>query len=92
MPSKNEKKDQDPYPLIKKYKIPTELYPGEANLVICPWDDLRGQLEALGIASQFSAYFGIQTTMDKGPFASDVEAVLNRIYKKKVTGTQLHMD
>lgn len=78
--------------MIKKHKIPIQLYTEGEDLTICPRLELHARLEELGITEQFGEYFGIQTMMDKGPFASDVEAVLQRIYNKKLTGTQRLMD
>jgi hypothetical protein len=36
--------------------------------------------------------FGVQTQILQGPYAWDVEAVLERMMSGKLTGTQLFMD
>jgi hypothetical protein len=41
---------------------------------------------------RFDEYFGVQTVSGRGPYAWDVEAVLERMMSGKVTGTQLHWD
>lgn len=41
---------------------------------------------------EFSKLFGCQTMSGVGPYASDVEAVLVRMFEKRLTGTQLLMD
>ena len=51
-------------------------------------DDLIKTLKELKIEKVFNKYFGVQTCMAGGPFASDCEAVFVRIYKGLLTGTQ----
>lgn len=41
---------------------------------------------------EFGKLFGIQTCLAEGPYASDVEAVLERMATGRLTGTQLFMD
>jgi hypothetical protein len=40
----------------------------------------------------FSKLFGVQTCSGVGPYARDVEAVLERMLSGKLTGTQLFWD
>lgn len=41
---------------------------------------------------KFDEYFGVQTCFIDGPYPWDVEAVLERMINKKLTGTQLFPD
>lgn len=56
------------------------------------WKDLNTALKKAKIMKKFNELFGIQTCLIDGPYAWDVEAVLVRIYDKKLTGTQLIPD
>ena len=60
-----------------------------------PYVDRKKLVTALRkhkIVKKFSELFGIQTAFVEGPYAYDVEAVLERIYSGKLTGTQLLWD
>ena len=84
-------KSKSLYPLCDKYKIPykkSKLY----KFYYCPFKQLDKRLNELNIKSLFIKYFGIQTSSDKGHYTDDVEAILNRIYKNKLTGSQLIWD
>lgn len=49
--------------------------------------------EALGDRNElFGKFFGIQTCLMDGPYAWDVEAVLERMESGRVTGSQAVMD
>jgi len=56
------------------------------------WKALNTALKKAKIMKKFSELFGVQTCLIDGPYAWDVEAVLVRIYDKKLTGTQLIPD
>ena len=56
------------------------------TLIIPDIHDNIGQLKK--IDKQFSEMFGIQTCLVDGPYAWDVEAVLERIASGRLTGTQ----
>ena len=73
------------YPRITSLGIPI-------NSGCVRWDDVTPQLNKLGIREKFGKLFGIQTQTIYGPFASDVEAVLERIMSGRLTGSQLFWD
>jgi hypothetical protein len=74
------------YTQIKAHKIPLH----EKPIPHVKWDDIR---KALGDQyGRFQDLFGIQTCLAEGPYASDVEAVLERMVSGKLIGTQLFMD
>lgn len=50
--------------------------------------ELNDKLRELKLLQKFSKMFGIQTQTIDGPWASDVEAVLERLKTGKRTGTQ----
>lgn len=56
------------------------------------WKDLRKALLKRGWLRAFNKMFGIQTQYIKGPFPWDVEAVLERLFTGKLTGSQLNWD
>lgn len=70
------------YPRIYAMGIPI-------NSGCIKWEDLCPKLEKLGISDRFDKLFGTQPQTMDGPFASDVEDVLERIMSGKLTGTQL---
>lgn len=76
---------------MNKYK---KLYPRiyeiglSVNKGVVNSDSLRSKLEELGITEKFNKLFGIQTCAFDGPWASDVEAVLERLKSGEKTGTQ----
>jgi len=53
---------------------------------------LAKALKAKKIEKRFSELFGIQTQLMEGLYAHDVEAVLVRMFKGKLTGSQLIWD
>ena len=55
-------------------------------------ESLKSFLEKNGIKKRFAELFGIQTQVMDGPFAHDVEAVLERMASGKLKGTQLLWD
>lgn len=59
-----------------------------------PRKELREALEAKGEAfkAKFHDLFGVQTCCLEGPYAWDVEAVLERMSTGKLSGSQLHWD
>lgn len=74
------------YKRIQQFKI--KVY-DKGNYV--KWEDIRKALNKPQL-KLFGKYFGIQTCDSRGPFPWDVEAVLERIVSKKLTGTQLDWD
>lgn len=78
----------DLYPEI--YKIGCTVT--ESPLYHIKWAELKKALKKHKITKQFNEYFGQQTCLIEGPYPHDVEAVLVRIFKKKLVGTQLIMD
>lgn len=64
------------YPFLEKYNLPVERREGMAYV---PSKELDDVLVARGIKEQFIKLFGVQTQMMGGPFAWDVECVLERI-------------
>jgi len=56
------------------------------------WYDLKKALRKHKITKKFGEYFGIQTCFEHGPYAHDVEAVLERIFSGKLIGTQKDWD
>jgi hypothetical protein len=76
------------YPCIKKLgvKIYNDPYPH------VKWTELHLKLEELDIVKKFNEFYGCQTCCEGGPYAHDVEAVLERIKTGKLTGTQLFWD
>lgn len=55
------------------------------------WDDLKKVLTEKQL-ERFNKLFGIQTCFVDGPYAHDVEAVLERMFTGKLTGTQRDWD
>lgn len=53
---------------------------------------LASVLRKKRIVRKYAKFFGIQTQYLDGPFAHDVEPVLERILSGKLTGTQLYYD
>ena len=75
------------YPNIVKLGIPITK---DGNV---KFKDLRNGLKRHKLSAKiFDNYFGVQTASGEGPYADDVEAVLNRMINKKLTGTQLFWD
>lgn len=70
------------YPFLEKYNLPVERREGMAYV---PFQDLDDVLESRGIKEQFIKLFGQQTQMLGGPFAWDVECVLERIDAGRVS-------
>lgn len=76
----------------------SDLYPRLTQIGLAPvcgegykyikWEDLRAKLKELKIEEVFHEYFGIQTCCIDGPYAWDVEDVLERIFSNKRVGTQ----
>ena len=57
------------------------------------WTDLDEHLADAAIDREiFGDMFGIQTVSSHGPYAWDVEAVLERMFSGQLTGTQKHWD
>lgn len=75
------KKTIEPYPRIKQIGL-------EVNKGVVNWDSLKIKLDELSFTDKFHKYFGIQTCTEGGPWASDVEDVLERLMSGKLTGTQ----
>lgn len=79
----------------QKYKRISELGLKVKKDIDCEYvnsEELQDKLKKLNIVKQFDKYFGIQTCSINGPYASDVESVLERISSGKLTGTQLFWD
>jgi hypothetical protein len=55
-------------------------------------EDLKKLLKKRGWTRLFGKYYGIQTSCMLGPYAHDVEAVLERIISGELKGSQLMMD
>ena len=56
-------------------------------------NDLHERLTKAGMSSElYSNLYGVQTQYIGGPYAWDVEAVLERMMSGKLTGTQLLWD
>jgi hypothetical protein len=55
-------------------------------------DDLHKALKTKEKQKKFHDLFGIQTCLDKGPYAWDVESVLERMSSGTRTGSQLIWD
>jgi hypothetical protein len=64
----------------------------DQDLAYVKWKELRRVLRKKGIARKFNKYFGIQTCYADGPYAHDVEAVLERIKSGILTGSQKDWD
>jgi len=56
------------------------------------WDDLKKALRKHKITKKYGEYYGCQTAFEYGPFAHDVEAVLERIFSGILIGTQKYFD
>ncbi len=81
---------EEPFPRLKELDVPV-LYCGGYPYV--EWATLDAALDSRpGYHKRFSAAFGCQTCMQAGPFAYDVEAVLERLASGRLTGTQLAWD
>ncbi len=77
---------QEKYPRIKQLGVTVHTEP----LSHVKRDELKA---ALGkFADTFYELFGCQTCLMDGPYAWDVEAVLERMASGRVTGTQLFPD
>jgi hypothetical protein len=55
------------------------------------WKELFSKLK-IDEQELFNKYFGRQTCCESGPYAHDVEAVLERMLSGKLTGTQEYWD
>jgi|DEB0MinimDraft_6_1074348.scaffolds.fasta_scaffold118276_2 hypothetical protein len=69
----------------------------ESNFDYIPFEQLHGALDEQeadtpGFSEDFHRYFGKQTIAAGGPYPSDVEATLERLFSGRVTGTQLFPD
>ncbi len=81
---KDLKKQQKEYPYITKIGLTVNWKPYPHVKI----SELNERLEKLGISEKFSEYYGCQTQREYGPYPSDIEACLCRIYTGKLTGTQ----
>ena len=81
--------DAKDYPNIIKLKI--KIYSRPTPHI--KHADLAEGLKNGGLDRQvFSNYFGVQTCSEHGLYPHDVEAVLERMINKRLTGTQLFWD
>ncbi len=82
------KKTKEKYPRIKELGLEI------INQPIPHVEDaaLIKTLKEKGIEKQFDEYFGVQMRISEGCYAHDIEAVLERIFSGKLTGTQLFSD
>jgi hypothetical protein len=83
------KKGKQPYPYLTG-TLGCEVI--ENPIPHVKWKQLNAALRKNKIMKKFSDLFGCQTCLIDGPYPYDVEAVLVRIYEKRLTGTQLLMD
>ena len=56
------------------------------------WKPLRKALLKRKITKKYGEYYGCQTAFEQGPYAHDVEAVLERIKSGNLQGTQKDWD
>lgn len=77
------------YPRLEE--IGVKIHEDKSLDYVC-WTDLKKALKGKGWAKQFGEYFGSQTCYVDGPYAHDVEAVLERIESGRLTGTQKYWD
>ena len=82
-------KKKEPYPYLMG-KLGCKIIEDPVPHVL--WKQLNTALRKHKIMKKFSDLFGCQTCYTKGPYPYDVEAVLVRIYEKKLIGTQFLMD
>jgi len=76
--------------LLNKLKIPIT---DDNGVLIVTHKDLDGGLIKNKLNRRtFSALFGIQTCSEKGVYAHDAEAVLQRMINGSLTGSQLFWD
>lgn len=83
------------YPNLKKLKIPIHKYVPQDKLSFCYIKiiELNERLKKAKLSiKKFDELFGTQTCCDKGLYAWDVEAVLENMINKKLTGSQLNWD
>ena len=78
------------YPRCKEFGLPITEAHGIA--VVTPADLVKVFPKGSKKARQFSAFYGIQTSLVEGLYAWDVESVLERMVTGKLTGTQLDWD
>jgi len=83
-------KKKSPYPRLKQIGITLTVHTSGFHYVL-PLD-LNAALEKHNIREQFNKLFGVQTCCMEGPYASDCESVLERIFSGKLTGSQLEWD
>jgi hypothetical protein len=58
-----------------------------------PWTELDAALDEAGLdRERFGDLFGTQTCFAGGAYASDIEAVLERMMSGQLTGSQRHWD
>jgi hypothetical protein len=87
-------KIRQPYPRLKELGIPVNdgsVGGPELYLALEGLDKKTGKKIGSHV-KQFSKLFGCQTMSGVGPYAHDVEAVLERMLSGKLTGTQLFWD
>jgi hypothetical protein len=77
------------YPRLKQIGIEVR----ENPVAYVTWTDLDAKLADANIdRKKFGEMFGIQTMYVSGPYAWDVEAVLERMFSGRLTGSQRHWD
>jgi len=79
------------YPCCWKHDIKI-LRSEKGGFCYCPGKELDKRLNKLRIKKLFTKLYGIQTACESGPYASDTEAVMQRIFNKKLVGSQLIWD
>jgi hypothetical protein len=75
------------------YKLKVPIYCDAGAIPYVKWRELNAALKKNKLSKKkFSQLFGSQTMSGNGPYYYDVEAVLERMINKKLTGTQLLWD
>ncbi len=84
------KKNMEQYPRLTELKIPIHAHPSGAGSYV-EWKKVEKALSKKQL-KKFHKFFGAQTCFAEGPYPYDVEAVLERIFSGRMTGTQLIPD
>jgi len=82
------KKEQ--YPRIKQLGL-TIITKNPSAIPGIDFKELKEKLTPKQL-EQFGKFYGCQTCGENGGYAYDIEAVLERMFSKRLTGTQLFMD
>lgn len=82
---------KEEYPRLAELHIPVRTTQDDTKYVL--WEDVHRAMRAHHMdGERFSELYGCQTQISAGPYAWDVEDVLERMMSGKLQGTQLVMD